>query len=98
MTALPGRPGVRCLLLSGALVFAPLFGLLWTRRHSDPIHPRASAAALGAAAGAGAWVFVDAWCPVSYVPHLLLGHVLPLIVTIAASAWFGRRILMLRSR
>jgi hypothetical protein len=98
MAASPERPGVRCLFLSGALVLAPLLGLLWVRRHSDPVHPRASAAALGAAAGAGAWVFVDAWCPVSYVPHLLLGHVLPLVLTIVASACFGHRALMLRAQ
>src|SRR5260221_7596575 len=98
MTEWPERPGLRCLLLSGALSFVPLLGLLWMRRASDPVHPRATAAALGTAAGASAWVLVDLWCPVGYLPHLLLGHVLPLFLTILASIAFGSRIVLLHFR
>ena len=34
------------------------------------------------------WMLVDLWCPVAYVGHLLLGHVLPIAVfaTIGAAA------------
>ncbi|HEY0463740.1 MAG TPA: NrsF family protein [Polyangiaceae bacterium] len=87
------RPGLRCFTLSVILAFAPLLGLLWLRRGSDPLHPRLTAAAVGAAVGAGAWVLVDLWCPVGYVPHVLLGHVLPLLILIALSALLGRRII-----
>jgi hypothetical protein len=59
------------------------------RRRSDPTHPRLSGAAIGAAVGAFTWVFVDLWCPVAYVPHLLLGHILPLVATTVAGAWLG---------
>jgi len=87
------RPGLRCFTLSVILACAPLLGLLWLRRGSDPLHPRLTAAALGAAVGAGAWVLVDLWCPVGYVPHLLLGHVMPLLLLIATSALLGRRVI-----
>ena len=90
-----GRPGLRCFSLSCALAVLPLLGVLWLRRGSDPVHPRSSAAAAGAAVGASAWVLVDLWCPVGYVPHLLLGHVVPLVLVIAFSALFGSRILAL---
>jgi hypothetical protein len=50
-------------------------------------------AAFGAGAGLGSAVLVDLWCPVSYVPHLLLGHVLPIAVLAAAGACLGARIL-----
>jgi hypothetical protein len=89
------RPGLRCFTLSVVLAFAPLLGLLWLRRGSDPLHPRLTGAAFGAAVGAGSWVLVDLWCPVSYVPHLLLGHVLPLLLSIALSALFGSRVIAL---
>ena len=45
---------------------------------------------MGFAAGACAWVAVDLWCPVAYVPHVLLGHVLPLFVLAGAGALLGQ--------
>jgi hypothetical protein len=91
-----GRPGLRCFLLSCVLSLAPLLGALWVRRGSDPVHPRLTAAAVATAAGAGAWVLVDLWCPVGFVPHLLLGHVMPLVLLVAVSATLGSRILTLK--
>jgi hypothetical protein len=90
------RPGLRCLLVSSLLALAPVLGLLWMRRDSMPNHPRSSAAGVGAAVGAGTWVLVDLWCPVGYVPHVLLGHVLPLVLLIMLSALIGGRILRLK--
>jgi hypothetical protein len=95
--AWPDRPGLRCLALGVALSLVLAAALHWMRRGSDPVHPRAGAAALGTIAGASAWVLVDLWCPVGHVPHLLLGHVLPLIGTIAASVLFGARLLAPRA-
>jgi hypothetical protein len=86
------RPGFRCFMLSAFLACAPLLGLIWLRRSSDPVHPRLTAAAVGAAVGAGTWVLVDLWCPVGYVPHLLLGHLLPLLLLILLSALIGSRV------
>ena len=92
------RPGLRCFCLSLALSMAPLVGALWTRWETDPVHPRVTAAVLAAIVGAGAWVLVDLWCPVGYVPHVLFGHVTPLILLMAGSALFGGRLLALRAR
>lgn len=90
------RPGWRCFVFSCVLAVTPLLGALWLRRGSEPSHPYLTAAAFGAAAGAGAWVFVDLWCPVAYVPHLLLGHVAPLLLLSALGAVLGRRVLRQR--
>jgi len=92
------RPGFRCFSLSLILAVVPLLGVLWLRRGSDPLHPPLTGAASGAAVGAGVWVLVDLWCPVSYLPHLLLGHVLPLLLLIALSALLGTRILSVAKR
>lgn len=78
--AWPERVGLRCLrlgLLTGA---APLAAALMALRGSDPVHPYTLGAALGAAAGLAAGVLVDLWCPVAYVPHLLVGHLLPIAI------------------
>ena len=74
----------------------PLAAFLISRRHSDPSHPRAMASALAVAAGACAWVLIDLWCPVAYLPHLLLGHVLPMVALAVIGALLGRRIVGLR--
>lgn len=81
----PDRPGLRCLTLSVLVALGPLCSFVAMRRHA--ILDRAiNGAAMGIAAGAGAWVLVDLWCPVAYLPHLLLGHVVPLLVLAAAGA------------
>jgi hypothetical protein len=48
-------------------------------------------AAIGAAMGACAAVLVDLFCPVAYLPHLLLGHVLPTLLLVALGASVGGR-------
>ncbi|HEX7671238.1 MAG TPA: NrsF family protein [Polyangiaceae bacterium] len=92
----PERPGFRCLRLSCLMAAWPLVAFVMTRRGTDPTHPRLTGAAIGAAVGAAVWVLVDLWCPVAYVPHVLLGHVLPLLLTTAAGTWLGGNVVALR--
>jgi hypothetical protein len=94
----PHRPGFRCLWLSFALAAWPLVALILTRKGSDPVHPALTGAAIGSAIGSAVWVLVDLSCPIAYVPHLLFGHVLPLIVTTTIGAGLGRRFIALRAR
>jgi hypothetical protein len=72
------RIGYRCLTFSLGLGSLPLFSALYTRRGTDPVHPSAAGLAIGVAVGLSVAVFVDLWCPVAYLPHLLLGHILPI--------------------
>jgi Negative regulator of sigma F len=95
----PSRPGVRCLALSTGTGAVMLFAALMSWRRSDPITPRATGAAFGAGAGLGSALLVDLWCPVAYVPHLLLGHVLPIAILSLAGGLVGDRVLgMFRKR
>ena len=93
----PERLGWRCLRLSLAISAAPLTALILLRRGKDPVHPIAWGAVMGAAVGAFSWTLVDLWCPVAYVPHLLLGHVLPLVLVTGAGALMGRLLLAPRA-
>ena len=96
MVAWPDRPGERCLALSLLVATGPLLSLLAIRR-SAPVHPALNGAVVGFAAGACAWVAADLWCPVAFVPHVLLGHALPLGVLAVAGAFLGRTLLQPRS-
>jgi hypothetical protein len=93
----PTRHGFRCLSLGCLTAAWPLVAIVMTRRGSDPTHPKLTGAAIGAAVGACSWVFVDLWCPVAYVPHLLVGHVLPVVLTTLAGTWLGGRFIAVRN-
>jgi len=97
MVPWPERPGERCLALSLLVAAGPLLSFLAVRR-AAPAWPALNGAVIGCAAGACAWVAVDLWCPVSYVPHLLLGHVLPVVVLAGAGGLIGRARLSVLAR
>ena len=93
----PTRAGYRCFAMSVATGGILLGATLLAWRHIDPMTPRATGAAFGAGAGLGSALLIDLWCPVSYLPHLLIGHALPVVVLAAAGAAVGGRVLgMLR--
>ena len=98
MVEWPTRIGLRCLGWSLLMAAAPLLAMVWARRRSDPVHPMATGAGIGVAAGAVSWVFVDLWCPVAFPGHLLIGHVLPIALLAAAGLWLGARIIAIRAR
>jgi hypothetical protein len=97
LVAWPERIGYRCLRLSLLMGAGPLAAALFALRESDPVHPFTRGAALGAAAGLAAAVLVDLWCPVAYLPHLLLGHLVP-IAALAALGTAGGVLLRPRRR
>lgn len=93
----PTRSGLRCFALTALFAAWPVVALLWDRRRSDPIHPRALGLALGVAAGVSAAALVDLWCPVGHIPHLLVGHVAPMLLLGGLGALVGARALGVRA-
>ena len=89
----PSRIGFRCLNLSLLMGVFPLLALLFVRRRTDPTHPRIAGLAAGASVGLCVALFVDMWCPVAYVPHFLLGHILPIALLAIAGLWIGKAML-----
>jgi hypothetical protein len=94
----PTRPGLRCFALTALFALWPVAALVWERRGSDPVHPRALGVALGVAAGTAAAALVDLWCPVGHVPHLLTGHLAPIVLLGGLGALVGARALGVRPR
>jgi hypothetical protein len=89
----PTRPGYRCFALALAVGLAPLVCMVTALRRSDAVGPGWTGAGVGVAAGLSSGVLVDLWCPVAYLPHLALGHALPVVVFALYGAWLGRRLL-----
>jgi hypothetical protein len=99
LDAWPGRVGFRCFYLSLSLGALPLAAVLLTRRGTDPRSPALAGTGIGAGIGLGVAALVDMWCPVAYVPHLLLGHILPVALLALAGLGLGKVLLTLsRSR
>ncbi len=94
----PGRLGLRCFALTALLAAWPVAMLLRELSASDPVHPRSLGAALGVAAGAAAAVLVDLWCPVAHAPHVLVGHVAPIVLLAGFGVALGERALGPRYR
>jgi hypothetical protein len=90
--------GLRCLGWNVVIGLVLLAVLTAARRRSDPLRPGITGAALGMAAGIAGGFFIDLWCPVAHVGHLLLGHILPLVLLAALGALAGRRFIRLGNR
>lgn len=93
-----GRLGLKCLGLTLGMAVWPLVGMVLVRRASDPVHPGATGAALGAASGAWAGVVVDLWCSVSHPAHIALGHILPILILAVLGLALGRRVVAMRGK
>jgi hypothetical protein len=87
---------IKCFRATLALALGPFIAFMFVRRASDPVHPRATGAAIGAAAGAWGSVMIDLHCPASTAEHIALGHVLPTLGLAAIGAWLGQRVLGVR--
>jgi hypothetical protein len=83
------RLHVTCFAFTLVYSAVPLAAMLALRQKSDPVHPRALGALLGAAAGAWGSVLIDLHCPVVATAHVLLSHVLPVIALAALGACFA---------
>jgi hypothetical protein len=90
------RLGLRCLGYNLLMATAPLVSLIVLRRGAEPRMPWALGAGIGAVCGAWAGVLVDLWCPLTNLPHVLVGHVLPLMMLVAVGTALGMRVLGLQ--
>jgi hypothetical protein len=88
-----GLQHIVCNAMTVILAVGPLaaFGLL--RRHSDPVHPRITGAAIAAASAAwGAWM-LHLLCGFTSATHILLGHIAPVVlVTLFGALWTARTV------
>ena len=92
----PRLAHIACFVYSMFIAAGPFAAMAWIRRGSDPVKPRLTLAAYGAAAGLLAGVLMDVHCAYANVEHVLLGHVRPVAGFAALGFLLGERILGVR--
>jgi hypothetical protein len=88
------RTGYRCLaqgLSTGAVLLATT---LMLRKRMLANNAAATGAAMGAASAALAGVFVALWCPLTNAPHVVVGHVAPILALSCIGAALGHAVLV----
>lgn len=86
-----------CFTLAVGLSLLPLLVAVRLARGGDPVHPTSLGGVFGAIAGAWAGMAMAILCPRIDLPHLLVGHGLPLLLLALVGAVLGRWWLGLRA-
>lgn len=86
-----------CLMFTILLSLGPFAAFLFARRNSDPVHPRATGAALGAASGAWGALCMNAHCACAAPFHQFIGHAVPISVLALAGFLLGGLVLSVRA-
>jgi hypothetical protein len=89
---------LECHAFTILFALGPLVAFAVIRRGSDPIAPRVSGAAIGAAAGAWGAVAIAGICRCGEPSHVLFGHVLPVAVLALLGLLLGDRVVAVRAR
>jgi hypothetical protein len=87
---------VICFVLTSLVALAPFAAITYARRGSDPVHPRALGAAIGAAAGAWGGALIDVHCSLVTFEHLAVGHAAPIALFALVGALVGGRVFGVR--
>jgi hypothetical protein len=89
---------VVCFVCTLLFALGPLVALGYARFRSDPVHPRALGAALGAAAGVWGGALIDIHCSLVTLEHLAIGHAAPIAALALLGALVGSRTFGIRAR
>jgi hypothetical protein len=86
-----------CVTVAMVCALGPLASFAIVRRNSDPVAPRLTGAAIGAASGAWGALFVELHCAHTSMGHIVLGHVLPVALLTLLGVVVGGRVVAVRA-
>ena len=92
------RAHASCFALTVLLAVGPFAATALVRRGSEPVAPRRVGAVLGAVAGTWAGLAMQLHCSHASIPHVLFGHVLPVLVMTGIGFALGAAVFGLRRR
>jgi hypothetical protein len=76
----------------------PLVAFALVRRGDDPVRPRLTGAAIGAAAGAWGAVALVLFCEFTGPLHILVGHAMPVLLIAVLGVLIGDRVVAVRAK
>jgi hypothetical protein len=91
------RVGYRCLSYCLVMSALPMASFMVLKRGVEPRMPAVLGAAVGAACSAWGGSLIDLWCPLTNAPHVLVGHVAPIVIAILIGALVGHFTLGIRA-
>jgi hypothetical protein len=87
-----------CVVFTLLFALGPLVAFAIVRRRSDPVAPRLTGAAIGAASGAWGALGIEMHCGHASATHVLVGHVAPVVLLTIVGVLVGDRVIALRDR
>jgi hypothetical protein len=87
-----------CFALTMLLAVGPFAATALVRRGSEPVAPHRVGAIFGAVAGTWAGLAMELHCSHASIPHVLFGHVLPVLVMTGMGFALGAALFGLRRR
>jgi hypothetical protein len=87
-----------CIKFGSLMAIGPLVAFALVRRRSDPVAPRLTGAAVGAAAGAWGGLLIELRCGRASVEHVVLGHVIPVVIMTLLGALIVGSVVSVRHR
>jgi hypothetical protein len=89
---------VVCIVLGAVCALGPLAAFAAVRRDTDPVAPRLTGAAIGAASGAWGALFIEMHCAHTSVGHIVVGHLVPVVLLTLLGVLVGDRVVAIRPR
>ncbi|MGH7293520.1 MAG: NrsF family protein, partial [Polyangiaceae bacterium] len=86
-----------CVVATLLCGLGPLASFAFVRRGSEPVLPRLTGAAIGAAAGAWGALFIELHCAHASWDHVVLGHLAPVALLTLVGVIVGDRVLAVRA-
>jgi hypothetical protein len=87
-----------CNVMTLLFAVGPLVAFGLVRRSSDPVSPRLTGAAIGAASAAWAALALHILCGFTSARHMLVGHIAPVVLIIFLGALWTARTVAIRAR
>jgi hypothetical protein len=92
------RAHIGCIVFTSMCAVGPLVAFALIRRRSDPVAPRLTGAAIGAAAGAWGALSVELHCGHASPGHVILGHLMPVALLALVGVVVGHLVVAIRAR
>jgi hypothetical protein len=87
-----------CVVFTLLCALGPLVAFAVVRRGSDPVSPRLTGAAIGAASGAWGALAIELHCGHASPGHIVLGHLLPVVMLTLVGVLIGDGVVAVHGR